>query len=147
MNGRMKRKPGRNPFVEEIQRLTLHNTLDVVIARATVRKLADSQGYSLIDQVRISTAIAEVANYIVTYAGQGEIVISWRQDASGQHGLEFFCHDQGLNTPELTSILQAGGDDTGNKLNLLGLKKLVDEFEVTEDARHGNCVKLIKWMV
>lgn len=141
-----KDKPEQVHLFGEVQRLRLHDALDAVIARATVRKLADSLGYSLVDQVRITTAIFEIARDIVTYAGQGEIIIYKCKNDSGRKGLEFFCNDQGLNASRLTSVLQAGGDDTHNKLNFLSLKKLVDQFNVSQDPEYGNCVTIVKWM-
>ncbi|MEW5958014.1 MAG: hypothetical protein AB1801_09845 [Chloroflexota bacterium] len=131
-------------MITEVQRLTLHDSLDAAIARATVRKLAASFGYSLIDQGRIAAMISEIAHDLVTYAGQGEIVISWQED-NGPKGLAFFCHDQGLAAAELTTVLQTGGAKTQDKLNLLGLRKLADEFKVTIDPKYGNCVSAIIW--
>ena len=134
------------PLTEEVQRLVLDNTLDPIIVRTTVRKLADSLGYSLLDQVRISTAIFEIAQDYVAYAGKGEIIVSWRKDTTQLKGLHFFCHDCGLNDPKLTTILLAGGSETHNKLNFLGLRRLVDEFTFTQDPEYGNCVTVIKWI-
>ncbi len=129
-----------------IYRLTLNNTIDTLNARSLARKLAELFGYNLIDQVQIATAVFEIARDIVIYAGQGEIVVSWRED-DGQHkGLEYFCNDDGRHTLALTTVLQTGGDNTCDKLNLLGLRKLMDEFQVAEDVEHGNCVTMIKWM-
>jgi serine/threonine-protein kinase RsbT len=128
------------------QHLNLRNSLDVVVVRAAVRKLADAVGYSLADQARISAAVYEVARAIVNYAGQGEVVVSWREDDGQHRGLQCLCHDRGLDAPALTTVLQAGEASTASKINYSSLRKLVDEFKVSEDARHGNCVTLVKWM-
>jgi serine/threonine-protein kinase RsbT len=130
----------------ESQELSLSKSLDTVIARATARKLAGLLGYNLVDQARIATAVFEIAHDIVAYAGQGQIVISWREDDASHRGLEFFCNDQGQHATNLTSVLKAGGTDADNKLNFLGLKKLVDEFIVTEDEEYGNCIRFVKWI-
>ncbi len=135
------------PLVKELQRVNLHKLVDATIARATVRQLADSLGYSLTDQVSIATAIFEIAQELVTYAGQGSLIIRWREDDAHHKGLEILGHDQGLNKRELTSVLLAGGEGAYEKMNLMGLKKLVDEFEITQDAQLGNCVRLLKWRV
>ena len=91
-------------------------------------------GYTLLDRVRISTAIFEIARDFVVYAEQGEIVISWREDEPTRKGLTFFCHDCGQNSPKLTSKFQTGGQNSQNRLNFLSLRKLVDEFEFKKDA-------------
>ncbi len=126
--------------------LNLHNSLDAVIARAAVRKLADAVGYSLADQARLSSAVYEIARTIVSYAGQGQIMVSWREDDPDHKGLECCCHDRGQDAPQLTTILKAGEDSTASKLNYLSLRRLVDEYKVTKDNEHGNCVTLVKWM-
>ena len=144
-NAQTKRKPKKTFLPGVIQRLILRKPLDAAIARTTVRGLASDLGYSLIDQVRLSTAIFEIADDIVTHAGQGEIVILWREEP--QHkGLQLFCNDQGLHAPQLTHVLQTGGDETERKLNLLSLKQLVDEFKFTEDPKYGNCVTMAVWL-
>ncbi len=129
----------------ELARLTLHNALDTIIARTTVRQLATTMGYSLLDRVRISTAIFEIARDFVVYAGEGEIVISWREDDLLNKGLTFLCHDCGRNNPRLAALFQTDGQDNNNKLNFMGLRKLVDEFEYRKDPDNGNCVTLVKW--
>lgn len=130
----------------EIQHLSLSNAQDAIIARATVRDLAASLGYNLFDQIRISTAIYEIARDIVVYAGQGEIVITWAEDTLQRKGLRFLCHDSGLSDPRLTAMFQTGGHETHNKLNFMGLQKLVDEFSFAKDPGYGNCVTVIKWI-
>ena len=146
INGQIKGKPRKTFPPGVIQRLTLHKPLDAAIARTTVRELATDLGYSLIDQVRLSTAIFEIANNIVTHAGQGEIVIYWREEAHHK-GLQFYCNDQGLHAPQLTAILQqTGGDETESKLDFLSLRQLVDKFKFTEDPKYGNCVTMAVWL-
>jgi serine/threonine-protein kinase RsbT len=134
------------PLAEKIQHLSLRNAFDVDIARATVRKLAGSRGYSLLDQVRISTAIYEIARDLIAYAGRGEITISWREDNPKYRGLVFSCNDCGLSDPTLTAKLQTGGYNSNNKLNFLSMRKLVDEFEFAMDPERGNCVTVVKWI-
>ncbi len=129
-----------------ICRLDLNNTIDTFNARAIARKLAELFGYDLVDQAQIATAVFEVARDIMLYAGQGEIVVSWREDDRHHKGLEYFCNDHGQHFAALTTVLQTGGNNTTDKLNLLGLRKLMDEFQVTEDAEHGNCVTMVKWI-
>jgi serine/threonine-protein kinase RsbT len=146
INGQIKEKPKKLLSPGVVKRLALHKPLDVAIARTTIRRLADELGYSLIDQVRLSTAIFEIADNIVDYAGKGEIIISWREDA--QHkGLQLLCNDQGVHAPELTRFFQMGGSNENEyRLNVLTPKKLVDEFEFTEDPKDGNCIKMTVWL-
>lgn len=140
-NGQVKGKPKRRPTPGVIEHIPLQTPLDVAIARTTTRKLADELGYSMIDQVRLATITFEIADQIVTYAGQGEIIISWREN-TGRHGLQFSCHDQGRHAPQLTTLWQTGETDS----NILNIKRQVDEFKFTQDPHHGNCISLTVWL-
>ena len=144
VNGQIKGKPQTMLSPGAVQRLILQKPLDIAIARTTVRKLADSLGYSLIDQVRLSSAVFEIADNIVACAGRGEIVISWYEDAKHK-GLQLFCNDQGLHAPKLTTILQTDGCNPEYRSSM-ELKQLVDEFEFKEDEKHGNCVTIALWL-
>jgi serine/threonine-protein kinase RsbT len=145
VEGLVKGKPKKSLSQGVVQRLALQKPLDVAIARTTVRKLTEDLGYSLIDQIRISTAIFEIADHFVTYAGQGEIVILWHED-SRHKGLEFFCNDQGLHEPKLTKFFKGNNRQANNGLSILSPRKLVDTFEFSEDSKHGNCINMSIWL-
>jgi serine/threonine-protein kinase RsbT len=141
-NGQQPETPNPGQILHQFN---LQNSLDAVIARATIRKLAASLGFSLVEQVRIATAIFEIAYNLVTYAGQGEIVISWHEADDGRAGLEFFCHDRGLRSSELTTVLQTNRPHSYSQMNLLGLRRLADKFEFKKDRHYGNSVKAVIW--
>ncbi len=129
---------------EVLERLHLKNSLDAVAARATVRKLAGSLGFGLVDQIRIATAIFEIGYNIVSCTGEGIIIIYWREEDE-RAGLEFFCHGGSLNTSELATVLQTDGNASYSKLILIGLKKLADQFELVKDPKYGNCFRAVIW--
>lgn len=133
-------------LAREVQRLSVQSSLDMIIARTTVRKLADTLGYSFDGQVRLSMAISEIARHLLTFAGRGKIVISWREDSPECKGLEFFCYDDDSHGSWLNAVLQAGDNGTHNTLNLMSLKKLSDIFKLTEHPEYGSCVTIVKWI-
>jgi serine/threonine-protein kinase RsbT len=147
INGQVKGKPKIQLSAGLVERIPLNQPLDVAIARTTVRQLADDVGYSLIDQLRISSAIFEIADHIVTCAGQGEIVIFWHED--NQHkGLKFFCNDQGLRAPKLADIFN-NRNTARNETDMVSVtssRKLVDTVEFTEDPKLGNCLNILIWL-
>ena len=143
--GQVKAKPKKLLAPGVVKRLNLHSPLDVAITRTTVRKLTDEIGYSLINQVRISSAVFEVADHLVTYAGQGEIVIFWHESPE-HNGLKFFCNDQGLHAPKLTDFYQRKINQAQTGLDILSPQRLVDAFEFTEDQKHGNCINMSIWL-
>lgn len=126
--------------------LPLRSSLDAVVARATVRKLADAVGYDLADQARLSTALYEVARSIVDRAGQGQIVISWREEDDYHQGLECSCHDYGLSTLRSMRVLKEGDHLEEDKASYPALQRLVDKLEVTKSSVQGSCVSVIKWL-
>ncbi len=143
--GQAKKKPEKSLAPGVVQRLNLQRPLDVALARLAVRKLSDEVGYSLINQIRISTAIFEIADQLVTFAGQGEIIVFWRENASHK-GLEFFCNDLGLHAPQLTDFYKQQAHQPERGTNELSPQRLVDTFEFTEDAKHGNCINMTVWL-
>jgi anti-sigma regulatory factor (Ser/Thr protein kinase) len=146
INGKVKGKPKTILAEGIVKRLTLSQPLDVAIARTTVRNLTNDVGYCLIDQLRIASAIFELANYIVTFAGQGEIVISWYED-NHHKGLEFFCNDQGIHAPKLTNFFKNEiTDGSEGAFSMASPQKLVDTFEFTEDPKLGNCINISIWL-
>jgi serine/threonine-protein kinase RsbT len=143
VNGQIKAKPRRALTPGIVERLMLHQPLDVAIARTAARKLADDLGYSLIDQVRLSTAVFDLTDAVVTYAGQGELVTLWREEADHK-GLQFLCHDQGRRSPQLTAIWQ--NSNTENSWGCSSLQKLVDECLFTANPEQGNCITITIWL-
>jgi serine/threonine-protein kinase RsbT len=141
VNGQVKGKARRSLSPGEVERLPLRQPLDVAIARTTARKLAEEVGYSLIDQVRLSTAVFDLAEALVASAAEGELVILWRED-DRRKGLQFFCHDQGRRVPSLTALLQKKHDQPDSS----DLKALADEVEFIEDARYGHGITMTIWL-
>ena len=131
--------------MQELERIQLGNAFDMVLARNTVRKIADSFGFNFVDQLSIATAVFEIGSDFVAYAGRGEIVVSWCDDTQLK-GLHLTCNDCGLNNQKLTAKLQSRHSNTTNNFNRLSPKELVDEFSFTKDPVVGNCVTIIKWI-
>jgi serine/threonine-protein kinase RsbT len=131
----------------EVYQINLSRSLDPILARATVHRLAAELGYSLADQVRPATAVFQIAWDFVTFAGQGKICISWQENADRCRGLRINFSDNGKNTDTLALMLKTGGGfNTRDRLNYFGLKHLVDEYEIGQDSGQGNSVTIIKWL-
>jgi serine/threonine-protein kinase RsbT len=125
--------------------ISIERELDIVTARQKGRELAGKLGFSSTDQTLLATAISEVARNIVSYAGRGEIVISYVEE-SGRTGIMVVASDQGpgIADPELA---MRDGYSTGNSLGmgLPGARRLVDEFELKSASGQGTTVTLRKW--
>lgn len=125
------------------QQLILRNSLDTIIVRAMVRRIAEVVGYSPAGQAQLSAAVFQVARDVMAYAGRGKVVVSWRQDDPQHQGLVIFCSDCGLKAPQWTEMLRA--DSNGTDQNHHFLRRLVDEFQVTND-KYGSGITLVKWL-
>jgi serine/threonine-protein kinase RsbT len=93
----------------------------------------------------IATAISEVARYIVSYAGKGEIVLRIVKRGQ-QRGLLVIARDQGPGIADTDRAMEDGySTSRGLGLGLPGSKRLMDEFELISEVGKGTEVTMIKW--
>lgn len=118
---------------------------DVVAARQKGRAMALELGFSASDSTLLATAISELARNIVSYAGQGEIVLHATQN-SGRPGVTVVARDAGPGIPSLEQALRDGYSTSGSLgLGLPGVRRLVDEFEIISEVGRGTTVTVRKW--
>lgn len=119
--------------------------VDIVTARQKGRSLAALSGFSVTDQTLIATAISEVARNIVSYAGQGELILS-PIDAQGRRGIQVVARDEGPGIEDVELALR-DGYSTGNSLGmgLPGARRLMDEFDVESARGKGTKITMKKW--
>jgi serine/threonine-protein kinase RsbT len=110
------------------------------------RKAAAAIGFDEIVGHMIATAVSELARNIVKYAGRGEILID-RIDTGSRTGIEVTAQDRG---PGIVNIQQALADhySSGNTLGLglPGVKRMMDEFEITSEPGQRTTVIIRKWL-
>lgn len=126
-------------------RVPIRSDLDVVTARQKGRALAERIGFSGSDLTVIATAISEVARNIVSYAGNGEIVLQALEDPH-QNGLVIVARDDGPGIVDVETAMR-DGFSTGRSLGLglPGARRLMDEFEITSQAGTGTTITMRKW--
>lgn len=118
---------------------------DIVSARQLGRTLASQLGYSSTDATLIATAISELARNIVSYAKRGEIVLESANDGM-RHGIVVVARDEGPGIADV-SRAAAGGYSTsgGLGLGLSGVRRLMDEFEISSEPGKGTRVTVTRW--
>jgi serine/threonine-protein kinase RsbT len=117
----------------------------VVAARQKGRAMALELGFSASDSTLLATAISELARNIVSYAGQGEIVLRATQN-SGRPSVTVIARDDGPGIPSIEQALRDGYSTSGSLgLGLPGVRRLVDEFEITSAVGRGTTVTVHKW--
>ena len=124
-------------------RIQLRRGEDVVLARRRTRQLAEHLGLDAQEQVRLATAVSEVARNAVEYARGG-----WAQfelDTGGEPHLVVRVEDQGPGIPHLDSVL-AGTyrSASGLGVGMLGARRLVDRFRIESTPGQGTVVELGK---
>ena len=118
---------------------------DVVAARQKGRELASQCGFPSTDMAVVATAISELARNIVRYAVRGEIILRLIDD-NGRRGVEVVATDEGPGIPDVTLAMQDGYSTSGSLgLGLPGVRRLMDEFEITSDFGKGTTVTARKW--
>ena len=126
-------------------RVAIKSDQDIVVARQRGRALAAEAGFSSGDATLIATAISELARNIVSYARKGEITLKIVY-ASIRQGILIVASDNGPGIPDIRQALRDGFSTSGSLgLGLPGVRRLMDEFEITSEPGRGTIVTVKKW--
>lgn len=118
---------------------------DVVAARRQGRALAEQLGFSASEATLVATAISELARNIVSYAGNGEIVIG-QVDGGERLGVAIVARDRGPGIVDIPLAVREGYSTSGGLgLGLPGVRRIMDEFEIVSELGNGTTVTVIKW--
>lgn len=128
---------------ELVERLTLRNEHDVVVARQRARTIARFVGFDSQDQARIATAVSEIARNAVRYAHGGRIEFA----VEGENvcrALAIRIADEGPGIGDLASILDGSyRSPHGMGLGIAGARRLMDACDIASDSR-GTRVSMTK---
>jgi serine/threonine-protein kinase RsbT len=125
--------------------LPLGNEHDIVLARQAVRRMAQEQRFSLVDQTKIVTAASELARNALIYGGGGTMKWQVLLDG-GKAGLRLSFEDQGPGIPNLELAMTDGWTSGhGLGLGLTGARRLVNEFELDSQVGVGTRVTITRW--
>ncbi|MEH7374263.1 MULTISPECIES: anti-sigma regulatory factor [Bacillaceae] len=123
----------------------IFNEWDIVAARQLGRNIAKELEFGTVDQARITTAISELARNIYLYAGQGEIRIE-RIDGRDKRGIKVIAADNGPGIQDIRKVMEDGYSTSGGLgAGLPGVKRLMDEFDITSSLEEGTIIKTVKW--
>lgn len=123
----------------------INSEVDLILARQQSRSVATQLNFSTADLALIATTIFELAQNIITYAGSGEIVLQPIHN-DGSIGLEIVATDEGPGIQNLAQAVQDGFSTSGGLgLGLPGVRRLMDEFDITSHPGTGTTVRVAKW--
>ena len=125
--------------------VAINSDQDIVLARQKGRAKAVELGFSSGDATLIATAISELARNIVAYAGKGRITLKVVNGLNRQ-GISVVASDEGPGIPDIRQALRDGFSTSGSLgLGLPGVRRLMDEFEITSQPGRGTTVVVKKW--
>ena len=133
----------RGGRVENLYRIVIEREDDVYMASTIGKRVADEYGLNKSQQTKLVVSIMELTRNIVYYAGKGELFIK----PLPSYGIEIIAIDQGPGIPNLDEVLNnTVPSKTGLGLGLSGVKRLMDEFEISSTINIGTKVKAVKWI-
>jgi len=125
--------------------LPLKNEHDIVLGRQTVRRLAQEQSFSLVDQTKFVTAASELARNALIYGGGGTLKWEVLKDGT-KSGVRLTFQDEGPGIPNIALALTDGwSSGKGMGLGLTGARRLVNEFDIQSTVGSGTRVTVTRW--
>ena len=122
----------------------LREEVDVVFARQRARQLAAQVGFGDQDQVRIATAVSEVARNIFQYAVSGRMEFALALNSHPQ-ALFIAAIDNGPGIADLDAVLNGRHRSaTGMGMGLVGSRRLMDTFEIDSCPGKGTTIRFSK---
>ena len=116
---------------------------DVVSARHRARHLAALLGFENQEQIRIATAVGEIARNAFRYARGGKV--EFRVEEEPERRFLILIEDKGPGIPELKNILEGRYvSETGMGMGLVGARRLMDYFHIESKEGQGTKVVLGK---
>ncbi len=137
----------KGALIADELRVSIDSDADIVSARQKGRELAGQCGFPSTELAVVATAISELARNIVRYAVRGEITLRLIDNGTGgKKGIEVVAADDGPGIPDLTLAMQDGYSTSGSLgLGLPGVRRLMDDFEITSEFGKGTMVTVRKW--
>ncbi|WP_288479316.1 ATP-binding protein [uncultured Pseudomonas sp.] len=126
--------------------LALHSEQDIVHCRQAAKRLAAAMEWPVLEQIRLATAVSELARNIHQYAGSGHFDFALlRGEDLRLSGLEVRAVDQGPGIAEMEAI-RAGSyrSSTGMGIGLRGAQRLFDDFDI-QTSPAGTCITARKY--
>lgn len=134
-----------NPSVA-ILKIQIQEEQDVVLARQRARQIATLFKFAEQDQIRIATAVSELARNCFQYVGKGSVEFSLVTSTDRQ-SLTVAIKDQGPGIPNLQEIMRGQyTSKTGMGVGLVGAKKMMDEFSISSGPGQGTAITIAKYI-
>src|SRR5688500_16722164 len=128
----------------QLLELELANDRDMVSARQRARQVSALLDFDAQDQVRIATAVSEVARNAVRHGGGGRIEFALEEENGCNAALTIVVVDQGPGVADFETAIGGTTPSGEPKLGLVTARRLMDDFEIQSAPRSGTSIKLRK---
>lgn len=118
---------------------------DIYVTLVRARELARTIGLKLSDCARVEISVLELARNILCHAGNGHMLLKYDRQGD-KWGIIIEAHDAGPGIADVELALQ-DGYSTSNTMGagLPGVRRLMDDFEITSTLGQGTTVRAAKW--
>lgn len=118
---------------------------DIVAARQRARQVSALLGCDAQDQVRIATAVSELARNALRYAGQGKIDFRVVTTTRGGATLQIDIRDKGPGIANVEQALLGQPQGAGeSRLGLITAQRMMDSFSIDTQPGAGTTIVLGK---
>ena len=127
--------------------LELANDRDMIAARQRARQVSALLDFDAQDQVRIATAVSEVARNAVRHGGGGRIEFALEEEGGREPALSISIADKGPGIADFETAVGGTTPSGEPKLGLVTARRLMDDFEIRTLTPGGTTVSMTKWRV
>jgi serine/threonine-protein kinase RsbT len=125
--------------------IDLTSESDIVKARGLGRDRCRAIGFTGAVQIKVATAISELARNVMQYAGEGRVTIN--TIAGGRTGIEVIVQDEGPGIEDLDRILAGDfSSKSGMGIGIVGTRNLMDECDISTAIGKGTVVTVRKYL-
>ena len=124
----------------------VHKEHQIAVARQAARELAQMYGFSRVTTARLATAVSELASNLVFHTNHGgAISLTVIKEEKGE-GIQVVSEDDGPGIEDVPLAMQDGYTTKGGMGGgLPGVRRLMDEFEITSTLGLGTRIVTKKW--
>lgn len=123
--------------------LAIQSERDVAFARQRARRVAELLGLGAQDQVRVATAVSELARNAFTHGGGGTATFALDEKSDPQ-ALVVTISDRGPGIADLDGLLEGRSSEDGFGVALVGARRLMDRFRIESAVGQGVAVEIAK---
>ena len=128
--------------------ITVSREHHVAQVRKRARVLAREMGFGKVAASCVETAVTELGNNLVCHATAGGTITLAAIERSGAVGLEVIVEDQGPGIADVALTLEDGFSTDGVLGGgLPGVRRLMDEFEISSTVCVGTRIVARKWQL